>query len=792
MWRFLSCSRLSGLFFKTSGKIFLLCLLVCGWTVCEGQTRYKLTGTVSDSKKEPVPVGDVLILSPKDSSIVKYAPLLDGKFTFDSVNSGDYLLKIYSFGFEEKLEHVSLDKDINLTVTLVENAYNLDEVSITDSRKIFTNKNGNIRINIENSILSSIPDPVDLLSKMPGVMISSDRESISVIGKGEPLIYIDNQRMTMNDLNTLSVNDIKSIEIINNPSAKYEAEGKAVVLITRKANKNQGIKVDLSESVSFKRFFHTRTGAGLSVKRKRLEFKSNFQFNRLNLWESNSNQFTINNADIVSQYTAFSKGPRTQYIYGAGLYYQINDDDYFSVSANGRIQHEPFTIFTDSYLRDHGTETTALTTNVNQSSRPYITANVNYNKKWNNAGAQLFTGVQYSKFDRKLASNIFNDFNHTESILTQDRDQHFGIDLVTARADFEKKFKNETTWESGLNTSHASARSLLDISNYQPVYISKSDYRYVEQNYAAYTQLSGKLGIIGYSGGLRMENTRVKGQFADSATLLVDKNYTRFFPKINIEIPLDSTKTLSLNYSRSINRPSYANANQITTYINPFFEWSHNININPSLTDAITATIQYQDYSLQVSCYRQKDPVYYNAEYNEEINRLRMIDRNFDKESGANATLTIPLKYKWWSATNLANVTLNKVSDPSASYYKSRPYFYLYSNHQIALPGGYACMVSGWWVTRRYEGLFERNALFAVDLGISKTFFKRLTCAINFNDIFRSLKSTEKFFVNNVQSDGVYYEDVREIAISIKYTFGKMSESKYKNKDVDENPDRVK
>ena len=99
---------------------------------------------------------------------------------------------------------------------------------IRDRVKAFTNKNGNIKIDVANSIFNSVPNTVDLLSRLPKVQISPDKESITVIGKGTPIIYIDNQIVTMNDLNSLSVDDIKTIEIINNPSSKYEANGRVV------------------------------------------------------------------------------------------------------------------------------------------------------------------------------------------------------------------------------------------------------------------------------------------------------------------------------------------------------------------------------------------------------------------------------------------------------------------------------------------------------------------------------------------------------------------------------------
>lgn len=129
----------------------------------------------------------------------------------------------------------------------------LAEISIQGKREVIKYKNGNLKIDVANSIFKSVPNTLDLLAKLPNIQLSPDKEAISVIGKGNPLIYIDNQKVGLNDLNTLVVDDIKSIEIIKNPSAKYEAEGKVVILITRKLSKKEGFKIDVTETASAKK-----------------------------------------------------------------------------------------------------------------------------------------------------------------------------------------------------------------------------------------------------------------------------------------------------------------------------------------------------------------------------------------------------------------------------------------------------------------------------------------------------------------------------------------------------------
>ncbi len=100
--------------------------------------------------------------------------------------------------------------------------------------------------------------------------------------------------------------------------------------------------------------------------------------------------------------------------------------------------------------------------------------------------------------------------------------------------------------------------------------------------------------------------------------------------------------------------------------------------------------------------------------------------------------------------------------------------------------------MNGWFTSKRYEGVFERNALYALDIGISKTFYKKLSCTVSFNDIFRSVNSRERFVINQVSSNGIYFDDGRELSIALKYVFGRIKGAKFKNRDVDESGSRLK
>ena len=667
----------------------------------------------------------------------------------------------------------------------------LETVVIESETKAITNKNGNLKVDVANSIYSSQPNTIELLSKLPKIQISPDKESISIIGKGRPLLYIDNQKVSLNDLNTLDVADIKTIEIINNPSAKYEADGRAVILITRKFSKKEGYKVSVSENAIFKKYFNNYAGINSSFKTGKFEFKANFSYNQIKVWEKNGNNFVIPDYDIKSNYLVTAVTDRPQFLYGGGIFYKITEDDYFSANLSARSQKDNFDIVTKTHNED-GTDVNDINTlNRNGESRNFISGFLNYNHKIKSINTVLFSGFQYSNYNQQIASVISNDYNETGSVLSQFRDQDFGVNVFSGRIDLEKKFKNEMKLEVGALYLEANAKTDFKVENFNPPTSTNSNYTYKEQNLAAYSQFSGTYNKLNYSAGLRAENTIVKGKYDSESTLSIDKNYINLFPKAQLELVIDSSNTISVNYAKSIMRPNFSSTSQVSVYINPYFVWSNNINLDPTISNELSLTYQHKELSLRLIRYKSTNPVYSGASYDDSQNLLTFNTTNFDKQSDMAIELTVPFKYKFWSTTNVLNIGQTKIEDKSAVVNTSKPSVYFYSNHIFKLKKELEFSVTGWGYTTQKLGIFERTGLFTFDAAVSKTFFKQLSCSIGWNDIFRKIKYKETFIINTISSRGIYYSDSRSIAFSVKYTFGKIK-SVFIEKSVDENSGRIK
>lgn len=668
----------------------------------------------------------------------------------------------------------------------------LEEVVITQNKKTFSNTNGNIKVDVANSIYNSIPNAVDLLAKLPTVQISSDKENITVIGKGSPLLYIDNQKAGINDLNALAVADIKTIEIIQNPSSKYEAEGRSVILITRKFSKKDSFRTEISEVASFKKQYNNYVGFNSNFKKNKLEWKANFNYNKLQPWESHSIKYQIPQANIASDYDVTALTRRNQFVFGGGLFYKINDDDYFSISINSKLQKDSFDINTTTYNKNNSEINNVITWTGNQSKKNFVNSFLNYQKKIKPFDAQFFTGLQYSNFDQGLFTEVNDNYNDTQFEQTQIRDQKFEINYFSGRMDIEKKFKNEMKFELGGLYSAANSKSDVAVFYAANNENELSFYDFKEANVSGYTQFSGKFKKIDFSVGLRVENSKVTGKFKTDELPLLDKNYTNLFPKMQFTVPIDSVKSISVNYAKSISRPNYSSLSQGATYINPYFLYARNINLVPTITDEIAANFQYHDKSVRLSFTKTNNPVHNSFSFDDQKNIMTFKDINFDKSAAVSLDFTLPFTYKFWTTTNSLVFILEKIEDQSAVVLASEPYLYYSSNNEFRLPKEYVFTLNFWGLTKQKTGVFETNPRLIVDMAFSKTYVQKWKFTLSCTNIFKNNIETEKFTINTIHSKARYVVDNHEISIAVKYSFGKIKETEFKERNIDENQNRIR
>ena len=648
-----------------------LAIIICLISSFSGfsQNKFTLSGNVKNEQDKKISLGQVYLLNDQER-LIDFSIVENGEFSL-TAEGGTYRLKVEVLNYEIFEKTIDLDEDQRFHIKLKSLPDNLDEVQITAKRKTLIYKNGNININVENSVFETLPQAKDVLAKLPKVQISPDGENLSILGQGTPLIYLGNQQIQFQELNSIPVTNIKNIEIINNPGAQYDADGRNVILVHLKDQRENGFNVSLAETASFKRRFNNYASTALNYRKDKFALTANFEYNRLHHWESNQSEFTLLDEDIYSSYNVVTSAPRPQIVSGLNVSYDLDEDTKLSTSINFRTQSEDFPIETETFLKDGFESTDILTLTQNNGERNYITSQLNFSKSFSE-NQDLFLGGQYSWYGQDLQTEIYNSINQQEYQFAGLRDQDFGIKRGSMRVDYENKISSIFTVALGGNLALAksSAYNLMDSET--------QNYGYEESIYASYADLSGNFKNWEYRMGLRIEDTQVEGNYDQKQNSAINRNNFNWLPSIKLSYSTENENRLSMNYKRSLRRPNYSKASSITAYLNPFLEISGNINLRPTYTDEVSLNYQWKKMSFEVGYYTEKDPVYYSVDFNEAMERLIMSPNNLERENGMYLELAAPITYKFLTSTNSLLFAYSEIMDAAGiQTFKAKPFFLL-------------------------------------------------------------------------------------------------------------------
>lgn len=754
------------------------------------QNELKITGTIFSQKDSKITQAIDVYLFDSENHLIKSTITQDAKFEFNHLKSGNYHVQISSDETIQSEKPFLLEKDSELSIIYNSKTQEIQEVTIAGKRKNFTVENGNITLEIANSPLNKLPTSVDLLSKLPFIRVDANGEGLNFVGKGVPLLYIDNQRVDFATLSGISVEDIKSVEIIRNPSVKYESEGKAVIKINLKKSRKDGSQLSISETAMFQKKFSNYLNVNFQHKKNKTEWKLNAAYNQINHWESNGFNYKLPTENIESDYIIKSITKRPQTIFGGSFYQEINENDYVTLSVNANFRPDAGDNNTVTNYSENGNFNHIKTLNHQNSSRAIINSIFNYNKKLTEIDANIFTGLQYKRESKNVDYDFYNDTNNSGYLFNQFRNQHYSGNVYSGRIDVEKKFGEKYLLELGgsFTTAETKTDNTTNYAEILPIEYFKYNFR--ESNIASYLNLGATLKKWQLKGGLRMETTRAKGfDIVENATK-IERNYIDWFPNAEISFEQDDKKIFSLNYRKSISRPNYSNLASGGLYGSPYVEYVGNPDLIPTYSNTLSFAMNINKWSLNASVYSSKNPMGYTLVYDENSHISKFTMVNFEKELGANVGLDYPFNYKKWSSQNSLTLNYDKTEDSLAILKKSTPYLYFSTNNTVVLWKYLSFLMDGSYITKRVEGLYEGNAMCLVNLGFTSS-VSDFYFTFRYNDVFRQMDYVQQMTYQKIMSKGTFYGNTPTISIAVKYNFGKLRKSNYKENAVNENSNRL-
>lgn len=779
--------------------VTLILLLPLAQRNANAQDITSISGTVINSDSE-VMLGNALIISPQDSTILKGTSFFDGKFELLNLNHGKVLLKLTSLEFQDTFITIQYEgeTEIDLGIIVVEKAQNdLEEVVLVANLPLFeTRADGTVQVNVENTVLATSNSVQEILSRSPNVFV--DDEGISIFGKGTAIIYLNGQRILSEQLANIQASEIKNIEIISNPSAKYDAEGQAVINIVTSTSALEGIKGMFSQNVSVSEFSPTNTSTNLSLdyRENRISVTGNYGMQLgayrflLNTTRNRSDEGDFFNSAITTDWVRNQDYFGT---YGMGIQYNFDKDSYFSIAYNGLTNNLGGTESSNNNISLND-ELEQFQSVVNKDDLTTQNAIVlNYLQVLDTIGSSLYLGGQYSLYKTRI-DDIIDEQSVSQGLVSNrtlknlvDRE----IPILSAQLDYTKAFSIQSRLEVGIkygSVSNTSNSDFLVSPNDSDFTLDENlsrDFEYNEEIYAAYvTYKKNASEKLNYSFGLRSELTQYD-LATDNSDEAIENNYFNLFPNASIGIGLGENKSFFASFASRISRVSYQSLNPTIIYQDAFTSIQGNPNLIPEKIYAFETGLSAKSHSIKIGYNYTIDPLVGGAVQGEDPKTYVLQSFNGTRQHDIFANYSLSINTNWWTSMNNVTVSYNKLIDTQSSFgfQKTTPQAYLYTNNKFSLFEGLKLQLIAWYLSNRYDGIYFRKNQAEITLGLEKDFFnKSLKLQLVANDIFQTNKPDGDYRLGNTLILFDRVNNTQYFRFVATYNFGKLKKSNYQRK----------
>ena len=587
-----------------------------------GQT-YKVTGTVKDDQKNAIPYANVFLLNLADSTIVKGTSADEnGFFSMENILPDVYYIRASYIGKNSDLVALSITKNIQIGALIIaENVENLEEVVLVLSKPTIEKKADRTVFHVENTVVSQ-GSTWDVLKNTPGVVMVRDQLYIHNQG---PTIYLNDRKTQLSSseirdlLQGISGVNIKSIEVIPNPPARYESEDGPILNIVTSNHIVPGYKGSINGAYTQAVFPKYSFGTSHYYKTKKLNLFANYNINPRKEYkrDEGSINFIDNSGDIFSRWQSdFEKTTRalSQNV-SVIMDYNINGRNSINLTTNlAFAPNKKWENRLDTDMRNKlfQLDSTLITRSNLENDHRNLAFDLTYTFHPRKEGASLTVNGHYTSYhdatNQTVSTNYFEpsgDFIRNFSFYTNSLQD---IDILTGQIDYSTPL-GDVVIESGAKMAairSGSGIGYFDIKNSLRSYndLFSDDYEYTENITAGYLSMTKDWEKWFLKAGLRGEYTHAKGYSVtlDNENL---QDYFKIFPTLHLLYNLSGDQSFSLDYSHKLQRPKYEDLNPFAYFLNenqylmgnpdlhPSF--SHNINLNYTIKETYFFDLYYRN-----------------------------------------------------------------------------------------------------------------------------------------------------------------------------------------------------
>lgn len=772
------------------------------------QAQQTITGVVTDDVKKPAKGVSVTLHKAKDSSIVKIAITNnDGIYTFNAV-AGKYFISVSNLGFT-KQNTANFDiaaSNYNVPeIALVKSSKSLGEVTVSSKKPLIEVKADKTIFNVEGSINATGTDAFELLRKSPGVMIDKD-DNVSLAGKNGVLVYIDGRPSPLagkdlaDYLKTIQSSNIEAIELITNPSAKYDAAGNAgIVNIRLKKNKAFGTNGSVNAGYAIGTYPKYNGGINLNNRNKKLNLFGNYNYNN----SKNANTLSIYREllDTSFDQNGNMDSKSETHTFKAGFDFYANKKNTFGIIVDGNFSNTTIANLGTTPVHYIGNGKNDYIRNLvadNSSAMKNNNININGNYKYvDTSGHEVNFDANYGHFDNnnnQLQPNYYYDANNNPSGSAIYRMLSPSIiDIVNGKVDYEQRLSGGKL-EAGVKISNVKTTNdfqrynVSDIANDIKTIdnLRSNKFVYTEQINAAYLNFNKQLKGVMFQVGLRVENSNVTGVSSgkkDAAGTIsfdstIERKYTDLFPSASLTFNKNPMNQWSLSYSRRIDRPAYQKLNPFEFKLDDYTYQKGNTALTPQYTNTFSISNTYHYMLTTTLSYSHIKDMFAQIIDTTEKSKSFMTHKNLATQDIINLSIGYPVQKGIYSAYFSLNGYYSKYKadlgpDRKVDLEVTAANFYM--QHGFNLGKGYKAELSSWMSTPSIqEGTFKSKAMGFVDLGLSKSILQgKGTIKLAVSDIFKTMKwqGTSDFVGQKLT--GMFRWESQQFKLNFSYRFGK-------------------
>jgi len=769
-----------------------------------------ITGVVVDEELQPIPSATISVLSADKVTFIKAALTDDnGKFSIKNLPAGDYVFNITSLGLKDYTSDIfkitNINKDFGV-IKLDPASENLDEVVIESEKPMIQVRADKTIFNVQNTINAAGDSGFELLRKAPGIIIDNN-DNLIVEGKTGVLIYIDDKPSVLrgedlvNYLKSIQSSDIEAVEIITQPSSKFDAEGNAgIINIKFKRDKSLGTNGSITSGLTYGEFARVNSSVSFNNRSKKTSFYGTFS-NRfgeslgfINLFRQQNN--TIFDARTETIYDNVNTNARF------GFDWYANKKSTFGIILSGNFSNNDS--FSDSRtpIIPNGNITPDQVLIAGSDTEDDITnlyTNINYKYVGNNESS-INIDVDYGNYTRDRENFQPNQyFNSEESQIISETINFMvtpiEIDLFTAKVDYEQNFlKGKLSLGGKISKIITDNKfDFFDRINGEDILNTdrSNDFKYDENVNALYFNYNRQYKKWNFQFGLRMENTESDGiltSLQEDQNDRVKRSYTDWFPSGGITYQMNQKNSFALTYSKRIQRPNYASLNPFEYKIDELSFSKGNPFLQPQYTDnlKLSHTFNYR-LNTSISYSFVKD---FFAQITEAVgeNQNFLITRNVANQKVINLGISYPTKFSdWWSVYFSVNAfrSIYEATNPDFNELTQNTLSF-YAQNTFKLPKGFRAELSGWYSSPSvWGGTYETRSIGSLNFAIQKRFFDdKLTARLSFNDILFTSpwEGTTEFGNLTINGDGG--GDSRQVRFNLAYNFGRNEIKKARKRDT--------